>query len=358
MIAIRGIVSWIALVNRSSRRRPTMRDVAALAGVSLTTVSRVINGSDDVHPDLAARVHDAVRVLGYRRDLTASNLRRSDRVSGSLGLIIEDVANPFFSAVHRGVEDVARAHGAVTFAGSSDEDPDRERELVEAFGARGVDGLVIVPCSDDQSYLARDREAGTALVFVDRPPRFIDADAVVADNAGGARAAVEHLIAAGHRRIGFLGDRPSVYTVEERLRGYREALAGAGMPADPALEQVGLVDSDAAAAATRELLTAAEPPTALFASQNLNTIGAMRVLRDRGLQRAVALVGFDDIMLADMLEPGITVVAQHPYRLGRQAADLLFSRRNGFSGASRTVVVPTDLVPRGSGEIEAAPVAA
>jgi LacI family transcriptional regulator len=335
-----------------------MRDVAGVAGVSLTTVSRVINGSDDVRADLAARVHDAVRVLGYRRDLTASNLRRSDRASGSLGLIIEDVANPFFSAVHRGVEDVARAHGAVTFAGSSDEDPDRERELVEAFGARGVDGLVIVPCSPDQSYLARDRDAGTTLVFVDRPPRFIDADAVVADNAGGARAAVEHLIACGHRRIAFLGDRPSVYTVDERRRGYREALAAAGLPADPDLERVGLVDSDAAAAAARELFAAAEPPTALFTSQNLNTIGAMRALRDGALQRAVALVGFDDIMLADMLEPGITVVAQHPYRLGRQAAELLFSRRDGFAGPSRVVVVPTDLVPRGSGEIAAAPVPA
>jgi LacI family transcriptional regulator len=217
---------------------------------------------------------------------------------------------------------------------------------------------VIVPCSGDQGYLARDRDAGTALVFVDRPPRFIDADAVVADNAGGARAAVEHLIAAGHRRIAFLGDRPSIFTVDERHRGYHDALAGAGLPADPALERLGLVDSDAAAAAAGELLEAAEPPTALFTSQNLNTVGAMRALRERRLQRAVALVGFDDVMLADMLEPGITVIAQHPYRLGRQAAELLFSRRSGFDGASRRIVVPTELVARGSGEIQPAPVAA
>jgi LacI family transcriptional regulator len=335
-----------------------MKDVASLAGVSLATVSRVMNGRDDVRADLAARVHDAVGVLGYRRDLTASNLRRTDRASATLGLIIEDVANPFFSSVHRGVEDVARTQGVLTFAGSSDEDPDRERELAEAFSARGVDGLVIVPCSSDQGYLARDRDAGTALVFVDRPPRFIDADAVVTDNAGGARAAVAHLIAAGHRRIAFLGDRPLVFTAAERRRGYRDALAAAGIPTEPALERVGLVDSAAAERAARELLLAPEPPSAIFAGQNLITIGTMRALRQLGLQRDVALIGFDEVTLADMVEPGVTVVLQDPYELGRQAAELLFSRLGGFTGESRLIVVPTQLVPRGSGEIEPAGVPA
>jgi LacI family transcriptional regulator len=335
-----------------------MKDVASLAGVSLATVSRVMNGRDDVRADLAARVHDAVGVLGYRRDLTASNLRRTDRASATLGLIIEDVANPFFSSVHRGVEDVARTQGVLTFAGSSDEDPDRERELAEAFSARGVDGLVIVPCSSDQGYLTRDRDAGTALVFVDRPPRFIDADAVVTDNAGGARAAVAHLIAAGHRRVAFLGDRPSVFTAAERRRGYRDALAAAGIPTEPALERVGLVDSAAAERAARELLLAPEPPSAIFAGQNLITIGTMRALRQLGLQRDVALIGFDDVTLADMVEPGVTVVLQDPYELGRQAAELLFSRLGGFTGESRLIVVPTQLVPRGSGEIEPAGVPA
>ncbi len=329
-----------------------MKDVARVAGVSLATVSRVVNGNGDVQPELAARVHDAVEMLGYRCDLTASTLRRTDRLSATIGLIIEDVSNPFFSAVHRGVEDVARTHGVLTFVGSSDdEDPGRERELAEAFGARGVDGLVIVPCSSDQSYLLRERQTGTALVFVDRPPRFIDADAVVADNVGGAKAAVEHLLGAGHRRIAFLGDRPSVYTAVERCRGYREALAAAGIEREPALEQLGVVDSDAAELATRELLLAAEPPTALFTAQNLITIGAVRALRERGLQHEVGLVGFDDVMLADMMEPGITVVMQDPYALGRHAAELLFSRLNGFDGESRLHVVPTELMARGSGEI-------
>jgi LacI family transcriptional regulator len=328
-----------------------MKDVASLAGVSLATVSRVVNDSDDVRPDLAARVRDAVAVLGYRRDLTASTLRRTDRLSSTIGLIIEDVANPFFSAVHRGIEEVARAAGVLTFAGSSDEDPIRERDLAEAFGARGVDGLIIVPCGSDLGYLARERDAGTPVVFADRPPRFLDADAVVVDNAGGARAAVERLLAAGHRRIGFLGDRPSLFTAVERRRGYREALALAGVGEDPALERHGLVDSDGATAAARELLHAPDPPTALFTAQNLITLGAIRTLRSRGEQHRTALVGFDDVTLADMLEPGISVVVQDPHALGRRAAELLFSRLDGFDGDSRLDVLPTEVVARGSGEI-------
>ena len=142
---------------------------------------------------MAVKVEKAVEMLGYRHNLAAGNLRRADGLSASIGLVFEDVSNPFFSAVHRGVEDVARSRSVLTFAGSSDEDPARERELAEAFLGRRVDGLVIAPASADHSYLTRDVAAGMALVFVDRPPRFIDADAVVSDNVGGARTAVAHL---------------------------------------------------------------------------------------------------------------------------------------------------------------------
>jgi LacI family transcriptional regulator len=332
-------------------RRATMKDVAAVSGVSLSTVSRVVNGGPSVRTDLAARVRDAVDLLGYRHNLTASSLRRADRLSASIGLIFEDVANPFFSAVHRGVEDVARQRGVLTFAGSSDERPERERELAEAFGSRGVDGLVIVPAAPDHSYLLPERAAGVALVFVDRPARFIDADAVLADNAGGATQAVLHLIAAGHRRIGFLGDRPDIFTSAERLRGYRQALALHGIDDDPALVHHPLPRASSAYHATRELLLGPDRPTALFTSQNLITIEAVRALHDLGVQRSVALVGFDDIALADVVEPGVTVVAQDPVALGRNAAELLFSRLDGHDGESRRVVLTPELIERGSGEI-------
>lgn len=327
-----------------------MRDVAALADVSVATVSRVVNGGD-VRGDLVLRVRDAVDVLGYRRDVTASTLRRADRLSATIGLIIEDVGNPFFSAVQRGVEDVARGRGVIAFAGSSDEDGGREMELAEALTARGVDGLVIVPCATSQTYLARDRDAGLALVFVDRPPRFLDADAVVSDNAGGAATAVAHLIDQGHRRIAYLGDRHTVWTAAERRRGYRDALTGRGVLRAPELERVELASSTAAAAAARELLLGPAPPTALFSAQNLITIGAIHALRELGMRHDVALVGFDDVPLSDTLEPAVTVVAQDPRAIGRRGAELLFDRLDGSAAPTRRVVVPTRLIARGSGEI-------
>src|SRR3954469_6085236 len=193
-------------------RRPTMKDVAALAGVSLSTVSRTVNGDAGVRTDLAARVRNAVELLGYQRDEAASSLRRSVRVSASVGIIIEDVANPFFSLVHRGIEDLARERNYLTFAGSSDDDEEREHDLADAFVARRVDGLIIAPAGHDHRYLERERAAGVPLVFVDRPASWLEADSVVSDNAGGSAVAVSHLVAAGHRRIAFLGDRPELFT--------------------------------------------------------------------------------------------------------------------------------------------------
>jgi LacI family transcriptional regulator len=329
-------------------RRPTMKEVAAVAGVSLATVSRVINGDGKVRDDLAARVRDAVALLGYRQNLTASTLRRADGLSASIGLILEDVSNPFSAAVHRGAEEVARERGVLTFAGSADERPERERELAEAFAGRGVDGLIVAPAPGDHSYLQRERAAGVALVFVDRSPDFIDADVVLSDNFGGARAATEHLIAAGHERIAFLGDRPELPTAAERLRGYRSALAAHGLAADPAL----VWSPDGAGyEATRDLLARPDAPTALFTAQNLITIEAVRALHALGVHREVALVGFDDVPLGDVVEPGLTVVAQDPIALGRTAARLLFARLDGEAGPSRRVVLPVTLIARGSGEV-------
>ena len=171
-----------------------------------------------------------------------------------------------------------------------------------------------------------------------------------------ARDATAHLLAAGHRRIGHLGDRRAIHSATERLRGHTEALATAGVAYDPALVRMELSDSAAARAAAAELLALDDPPTAIFAAQNLITIGAVQALRARGLQHSVALVGFDDVPLADALDPGLTVVAQDAVALGRTAAERLFARLDGDAGPTQTVVLPTTLIARGSGEI--APAAA
>jgi LacI family transcriptional regulator len=328
-----------------------MKDVAALAGISIKTVSRVVNGVSTVDPELVARVNDAARKLGYRPNLTASNLRRRDGRTATIGMLVEDAANPFSAALMRAVEDVSRSRGVLVLFGSLDEDPERERELVGAFLDRRVDGLVMVPAGRDHSYLVAEQKAGTRLVFVDREPRLLDADAVVSDNRQGAITAVEHLLARGHRRIGYLGDQISIPTAAQRFDGYQHALEFARVRPEPALVRHDLHSSEAAEAAVEQLLALPEPPTALFTSQNLVTIAACRVLRRLRAQRSVAMVGFDDFPLADILEPGISVIAQDADALGRLAARTLFNRLDGDASPTRTHTVPTRLIPRGSGEL-------
>ena len=336
------------------RARPTMQDVAALAGVSIKTVSRVVNGVNTVDPTLTMRVRAAADKLGYRPNLTASNLRRSDGRTSTIGMLVEDVANPFDAALMRAVEDVARDRGVLVLIGSLDENPVRERELASALIDRRVDGLVIVPAGHDHSYLMSERRAGTCVVFVDREPKLLDADAVVCDNTAGADLAVRHLLDGGHHRIAYLGDEPSIATAADRLDGYRHALEIAHLRVDDRLIRAGTTTIGAAIEATKQLLALPDPPTALFTSQNLVTIGASRALRELGLQDSIAIVGFDDFPLADMLRPGITVIAQDTDQMGSLAARILFRRLDGDTSATETVVVPTRFIPRGSGEIRVA----
>jgi LacI family transcriptional regulator, galactose operon repressor len=331
-----------------------MREVAALAGVSLKTVSRALNGEATVAPDLAARVQWAAEALDYRPNLTARSLRRSDRRSGTLGLILENVANPFSSALHRAVEDLATARGFAVFAGSVDEEPARERELARALVERRVDGLIIVPAGDDHSYLASEQRAGVNVVFADRPPHLLRADTVISDNSGGAYEAVSHLIAGGHRRIAFLADLQTIATARQRYAGYVQALSDAGIALDERLVRFDLNNAEAAEAAPRELLRGYQP-TALFATQNLITIGALRALRSLDLHLRVALVGFDDLPLADLLQPAITVVAQDPTAIGTKACELLLQRIDGDTSPPQTHTIPTGLIIRGSGEIKPRP---
>lgn len=343
------------VVGRPRGSRPTMREVAALAGVSIKTVSRVVNGEPGVSADLVARVQRAAQRLDYVPDLAASNLRRSARRTNTLGLMLEDVANPFSGAVYRAIEDVAVGRGVAVLATSLDEDPVRERMAARAMIRRRVDGLVVMPTGADHSYLRAELHAGLAVVFVDRPPGFLDADTVVATNRTGAREAVEHLIAGGHRRVAFLGDLRTIATAAERRAGYLDALRAAGLAPDERLVRCDLHTRDAAERAAEQLLLLPDDvaPTAMFASQNLVTIGTVRAVHRRHLQHLVALVGFDDVELADLIDPGISVVAQDPYAMGQAAAELVFARLDGVQGPSRHRTIPTRLIVRGSGEIPA-----
>ncbi|WP_327282094.1 MULTISPECIES: LacI family DNA-binding transcriptional regulator [unclassified Streptomyces] len=327
--------------------RPTMKDVASRAGVGLKTVSRVVNGEAGVTPDTVRRVQEAIEALGFRRNDSARVLRKGR--TATVGLVLEDLADPFYGPLNRAVEEVARAHGALLINGSSAEDPDRERELALALCARRVDGLIVIPAGDDHRYLEPEIRAGVATVFVDRPAGRIDADVVLSDSSGGARAGVAHLIAGGHRRIGFIGDHPRIHTATERLRGYRAAMADAGLPVAQPWISLGSTSPERVGEAARAMVTGPDPVTAVFAGNNRVTVTVVRVLAEHPLP--VALVGFDDFELADLLRPGVTVVAQDAAALGRVATDRLFQRLAGASLDPARIELPTRLIPRGSGEL-------
>ncbi|HKE14535.1 MAG TPA: LacI family DNA-binding transcriptional regulator [Kofleriaceae bacterium] len=325
-----------------------MVHVAARAGVSLKTVSRVVNAEPGVAESTAALVQAAIDELGFRRNEGASHLRRGS-TTASLGLVLMDVADPFYSTLTRAVEEVALRHRFLVLAGSSDEDMARERELALSLCSRRVDGLLVVPAGTDQTYLEPEIRAGTPVVFVDRPGAGVDADVVLVDNAGGTRAAVEHLAARGHRQIAFLGDNPAIYTARERQRGYRDGMAAIGRRPDERLIAMGPHSPLSVAAALERLRGGARPVTALVTGNNRITVMVLRALA-AGRRWRPALVGFDDLELADLLRPGVTVIEQDASGLGRSAAELLFSRIAGDRRPAQKIVLPTRLIERGSGE--------
>jgi LacI family transcriptional regulator, galactose operon repressor len=336
---------------RPRAARPTMNDVAHAAGVGLKTVSRVVNGEGGVLDGTAERVREAIERLGYRRNDSARLLRRGQ--TASVGLVIEDVADPFYSELTRAVEEVTRQHGSLVFTGSSDENPERERELVLAFCARRVDGLVVVPAGTSHRYLLPELAAGIAVVFVDRPPGDIDADTVLSANSSGAKEGVRHLLSRGHRRIAFVGDSADIFTAAQRLDGYRAALRDAGVPVDESLIVMGHLHPEFVRAALDKLVDRDDAPTALFTSNSRATVAALRALGTHTTRPA--LVGFDDFELADLVTPAVTVVAQDPTGLGREAAELLFRRLQGDPSPVQHIELPTRLIQRGSGELPPSP---
>lgn len=321
-----------------------MSDVAARAGVSLKTVSRVVNDAPHVQPELAERVLAAVAELGFRRNHLASSLR-SGQATATIGLLIEEIANPFYATIAGAAADVARQRDTMLIIASSEEDPAREQQLLREMCARRVDGLLVVPAGHDHSFLRAEVELGIPAVFLDRPAGNLLADTVLLDNRGGARAGVHRLVEAGHRRIAVLLDSIGVYTMRERLEGAQDALVEAGVPYDNRLVRDGVRDPAAAGRVVAELLDQPDPPTAFFSLNNRITLGAIEELHRRGSD--AALLGFDDFDLARLMPYPLTVIAYDTRELARTATELLFGRIDGDRSWPRTVVLPTELVPRG-----------
>jgi LacI family transcriptional regulator len=328
----------------------TIRDVARLSGVSPMTVSRVINDSERVSPETRRRVEQAISELGYVPSRLARGLSRQR--TGTLAVIVPDVANPFFTAVVRAAEEVARRADYHVILCDTRADLSVERDVIEELIAHRVEGMVIAPVSDRSvSHLQRLAEFGVPFVLIDRTVPGIDSDVVLGDSQGGARRLVEHLVSLGHRRIGFIVELDDVSTARDRRAGYEAALSAAGIPFDPALVAHATPDPSGGSAGMSRLLGLEERPTAVFTVNNLVALGAIEAVRAAGLEVPddVALVCFDDIEYASRLYPFLTAMEQPAQTFGTLGTQLLLERIEGRGPERRhEVVLPGEFMIRKS----------
>jgi LacI family transcriptional regulator len=341
-----------AITERGRQRRQapgpaTMRQVAALAGVSVSTVSHVLNGTRAVPEQTRARVAEAVAATGYTPNSVARSLKRAE--TRTIGIAIGDIANPHFTAVVDAIEAAARAEGYTVVLVGISESAERESEGLAALVGRRVDGLIVAPSADGGAAALERLRRQAAIVQIDRLAN-PSCDAVVVANASGARRLVRHLAACGHRRIGMLTGLPGLSSTSERIAGYRAGLRDAGLPYDQRLLACGEYSAEPARRAAARLLAEADPPTAIFASNNLMTLGAMQALAEHDLSVPddIALVAFDDFAWSDLFKPRLTTVAQPCREIGQAAVRLLLERLADPDLPPRRVRLPVEIRHRNS----------
>lgn len=330
----------------------TIRDVAKEAGVSIATVSHVINDTRYVSPELIARVKEAMERLNYHPNGIARSLKTQR--THTIGLIVSDISNPFFSSLVRGVEDAAAENGYSVIIANTDEDLAKERLYLKVLRERRIDGLIIAPTGKEVKDLKLLSEQGIPFIFVDRKIDNIEADAVLSENVEGAYQAVRYLIKRGHRRIGVVLGLKGVSTSEERFMGYKKALGEFKTPEEEELIVRGNFRVEGGVKACRKLLSLQNPPSAIFSLNNMMTIGVLKALRERGLRcpKDIEVVGFDDFEWADTFDFPLSTVVQQPYRMGYQGAQLLFTKIKGErSGRHEEVRLATALKVRKPKEV-------
>lgn len=309
----------------------------------MKTVTRVFSGEAKVSPHTRTKVLDAAKILRFRPNGLARDLR-SGGGSSTVGFVIGDLSNPFYAAVAAGVETTLAEENLTLLLSATADRSRQEAQVVEAVLERQVRALLLVSASDNHSYLEGERQLGTPIVAVDRPLIDAASDSVVFANRQGARSGTQALLDVGHRRIAFVGSRATLYTHGERLEGYRDALRGAGIAPNPSLERNEAPDIESAARATIDLLDLSEPPDAILAGNNRAAIGVLQSLRERG--ESPGLIAFDDFEFAHTL--GISVVSHDDREMGRVAAAMAVARLRGEIGPTRQVVLPAETVLRRS----------
>ncbi|MFG1603095.1 LacI family DNA-binding transcriptional regulator [Actinoplanes sp. NPDC049265] len=297
----------------------TMRDVAARAGVSAKTVSRVFNDDPHVLPETRLHVEQIMRELNYVPNVLATTFRNGR--SSAIGVAVPDVVDPFFAVIARAIDDLARQRGVATLLTNLGDDPARERDILESLLSRRLAGLVVAPIGLEHSWLKRWQDS-TPLVFIDRAPVGLSADTFTDNDEAGGHLATRHLIEHGHRRIAYVGDLLELSTEANRLAGYRRALSEAGIAPDDSLVAPDVGDRRSAEAAVARLLARPDSPTAVFSSNARSSMLLLHALPAGEL----AVVGFGDFPMADLVRPALTVIDQDPDQIGRLAARRVFDR--------------------------------
>lgn len=326
----------------------TMKDVAERAGVSASTVSHVINGTRRVSDGARKGVLSAIEELGYRPNLVAKGLKT--RRTYTVGLLISDIQNPFFTSVVRGVEDVALSRGYHLFLCNTDEDPAREDEYITELASKRVDGLIVASSAPRHNHASRLREENAPFVFMDREVEGVDADAIRVDNRMGMRLIAEHLLGLGHERIAMISGPLDRASGHERYRGLKDALADMGSELDGALVRFGDFRTSSGREGATDLLTISPPPTALVTANNQMTLGALLSIREMELRipEDISVVGFDDAEWAPLVSPPLTALAQPTYELGVRAMMLLLERIEDPDRDMERLLLKPELIVRGS----------
>jgi len=327
-----------------------LRTVADIAGVSIATVSRVLNNAPSVKGETRLSVENAIQSSGYRPNRVAQRLRRSGRGKKLLGLLIPDIRNPFYVDVIRGIEEYAYAHDCAVVIGNFSQDPKKEKLYIDLLRSESVDGFLVAPTNGKDRNIQKLIQDGYPVVCIDRGLTDMQVDLVKSDNQTGAFNATEHLIKVGHRRIAHITGDPSIATTSERLAGYKAALQDYGLSFDAALVRGIASDFKSGVDLAAELLDLPEPPTAIFAGNNLLTLGALETILKRNLRipEDVAIVGFDDVYWATSLNPPLTAVQQHGFEIGQRAIELLYQRITNPERVPVNFIIKTDLMIRKS----------
>jgi LacI family transcriptional regulator len=327
----------------------TIREVARRAGVSSMTVSRVINNSGYASREARDRVEAAISEMGYVPNALARSLRFKQ--TKTLALVLSDITNPFFTTIARGVEDVANRHGFNVIFGNTDESETKQAEYLNILVQKQVDGVLLVPARSTEGPVAFLRGRGVPLVVLDRRVPECHTDGVRGDSEQGAYELTKLLLSLGHRRIAILSGPPGVSTAADRVAGYQRALAETELDCDPILILHGRLRQEGGYEMAQQALALAPRPTALFAANNFIAIGAYRALGAAGLRVPddMAMVAFDDLPPAQILEPFLTVAAQPAYEMGRIATELLLARLSGKApNDCQEIVLPVEIIVRRS----------